>query len=64
MFELGQSVIDVKKDIPCEIVAIIEGVRTIYVLADWNENANVDCWLVLDDENRIIPYDKYYWDKE
>lgn len=34
------------------------------MLADWNENANVDCWLVLDDENRIIPYDKYYWDKE
>lgn len=58
MFELGQWVIDTKKRSTGTVLAKIEGVEPLYVVEDDDTD---ECYIVK--ENRLIPYDKYWFDK-
>lgn len=56
MFDLGQWVIDTKKQDAVEVVTILEGgTETVYVLKDDNSD------FYITGESNLIPYDKYYF---
>lgn len=58
MFDLGQWVIDTKKQDAVEVVTILEGgTETVYVLKDDNND------LYITGESNLIPYNKYYFGK-
>ena len=58
MFELGQWVIDTKKRSTGTVLAKIEGVEPLYVVEDDDTD---ECYIVK--ENRLIPYNKYWFDE-
>lgn len=59
MFDLGQWVIDTKKQDTAEVVTILEGgTETVYVLKDDNND------FYITGESNLIPYDKYYFGEQ
>lgn len=59
MFNLGQWVIDTKKQDTVEVVTILEGgTETVYVLKDNNND------LYITGESNLISYDKYYFGEQ
>lgn len=57
MFKEGQTVIDTTKRQAVEIVCILySSIKTIYVV----ENVDDECYIVT--ENRLIEYDKHWFD--
>lgn len=58
MFDLGQWVIDTKKQDAVEVVTILEGgTETVYVLKDDNND------FYITGESNLILYNKYYFEK-
>lgn len=59
MFNVGQIVFDTKTDEEAQICAVIADgcVRELYIIQSFDTGE-----YRIVDSDRIIPYDKYYWD--
>ena len=59
MFRIGQTVIDTKTDEIATIQMCIteDCIKNLYII----QSDETDEYRIVD-EDRIIPYDKYYWD--
>lgn len=59
-FNIGEWLIDVKKNIVVTLYNVLEnGVRDLYVVYDDDTEE-----YYITDEDHLIPYDKYYWERE
>lgn len=58
LFSLGEWVIDTKREIVPTVIAVIEGLETVYVLEDDTGG------LYVAKESDLITYDKYYFDRK
>lgn len=59
-FKIGSWLIDTKKSIPVTLCNIIEGgYCDLYVVCDDDTKE-----YYITDEDNLIPYDKYYWERE
>ena len=58
LFSLGAWVIDTKREIASTVIAVIEGLETVYVLE------SDDGSLYVSKESDLIEYDKYYFDRK
>ena len=57
---VGSWAIDTKKSIPVTLYNILEnGVRDLYVVYDDDTEE-----YYITDEDNLIPYDKYYWERD
>lgn len=58
LFSPGEWVIDTQRETAPTVIAVIEGLETVYVLEDDNGD------LYVQKESALIKYDKYYFDRK